>query len=76
MKEKINFKGKIVTYGINKTKDSYSKKENFSVDNAYCPKCHKKLVYYYYHYGHMVLIIAKTVTLKEEILIIQQLKLI
>ena len=53
MKEKIGFKGKIVTYGINKTKDSYSKKENFSVDNAYCPKCHKKLVYYYYHYGHI-----------------------
>ena len=53
MKEKINFKGKIVTYGINKTKDSYSKKENFSVDKAYCPKCHKKLVYYYYHYGHI-----------------------
>ena len=23
------------------------------MDNAYCPKCHKKLVYYYYHYGHI-----------------------
>ena len=29
------------------------KKENFSVDNAYCPNCHKKLIYSYYHYGHI-----------------------
>ena len=53
MKLKLNFKGKIVTYGINKTKDSYQREINFSVDEAYCPKCHKKLIYNYYHYGHI-----------------------
>lgn len=53
LKTQLTFPGKIITYGINKTKDSYLKKENFSVDNAYCPNCHKKLVYSYYHYGHI-----------------------
>lgn len=53
LKTKLTFQGNIVTYGINKTKDSYLKKENFSVDNAYCPNCHKKLVYSFYHYGHI-----------------------
>jgi len=52
-KMKLTYSGKIVTYGINKVKDSYNKKENFSVDNAYCPNCHKKLIYSYYHYGHI-----------------------
>ena len=52
-KATLSYPGKIVTYGINKTKDSYNKKENFSVDNAYCPNCHKKLIYSYYHYGHI-----------------------
>ena len=23
------------------------------MDYAYCPKCHKKLIYDYYHYGHI-----------------------
>ncbi|MGM9834906.1 MAG: MurT ligase domain-containing protein [Bacilli bacterium] len=45
-------KGKITTYGINKTSESY-KNPNLSVDYAYCPICHKKLVYDYYHYGHI-----------------------
>ncbi|MBR1679333.1 MAG: DUF1727 domain-containing protein [Bacilli bacterium] len=53
LKAKLNFKGKIVTYGIAKTKDSYNKDMGFSLDNAYCPKCHKKLTYEYYHYGHI-----------------------
>ena len=53
LKAKLNFKGKIVTYGIAKTKDSYNKDMGFSLDNTYCPKCHKKLTYEYYHYGHI-----------------------
>ena len=53
LKAKLNFKGKVVTYGLSKTKDSYSKDMGFSLDNTYCPKCHKKLVYEYYHYGHI-----------------------
>lgn len=43
---------KCITFGILKTKDSYSK-SNLVVDYAYCPFCHKKLVYDYYHYGHL-----------------------
>jgi len=53
LKATLTFPGKIITYGVNKTKDSYLKKENFSVDNAYCPNCHKKLIYSFYHYGHI-----------------------
>lgn len=52
-KMRLTYPGKIITYGINKTKDSYIKKENFSVDNAYCPNCEKKLIYSFYHYGHI-----------------------
>ncbi len=52
-KIELNYSGKIVTYGLTKTKDSYLKKELFSLDNAYCPNCHKKLIYSYYHYGHI-----------------------
>ncbi len=51
MKATLNYPGKIITYGINKTKDSTSKKEEFSLDHIYCPNCHKKLIYSYYHYG-------------------------
>jgi len=52
-KMRLTYPGEIITYGINKTKDSYMKKENFSVDNAYCPNCEKKLIYSFYHYGHI-----------------------
>ncbi len=52
-KMSLTYQGKIITYGINKTKDSYLKKEVFSVDNAYCPNCEKKLIYSFYHYGHI-----------------------
>lgn len=45
-------KGKITKYGISKTKDSYLD-TNYSTDYAYCPICHKKLVYDFYHYGHL-----------------------
>ena len=49
---KLYHKGKITTYGIDKTK--YSIKEPFShnIDAAYCPICHNKLKYSFYHYGH------------------------
>mgnify|MGYP004506693027 FL=1 len=53
MKSKEMFKGKVITYGVAKTSLSYNKKDNFSLDNAYCPVCHRKLIYYYYHYGHI-----------------------
>lgn len=50
---KLIHKGKIVTYGIDENK--YQIKKNFlnCVDAAYCPVCHKKLVYKFYHYGHL-----------------------
>lgn len=53
MKTKLNFKGQIITYGIEKTVDSYTKFKGQSIDNAYCPNCHKKLTYKFYHYGHI-----------------------
>lgn len=42
-----------ITYGVAKTKDSYLKSSIEAVDYAYCPRCHKKLIYDYYHYGHI-----------------------
>ena len=53
MKARLTYKGKIITYGINKTKDSFERKINFSTDEAYCPNCHRKLIYSFYHYGHI-----------------------
>lgn len=47
------YKDQITTYGIRKTKYSYLVPKINSVDNAYCPTCHKKLIYDYYHYGHL-----------------------
>ncbi len=52
-KTKLQFPGKIITYGLAKTKDSLQSPQNKSIDNAYCPNCHKKLIYHYYHYGHL-----------------------
>lgn len=45
-------KGNVIKYGLEKTKDSY-KNPSTSTDYAYCPFCHKKLIYGYYHYGHL-----------------------
>ncbi len=53
MKAKMSYPGEIITYGLEKTIDSYTKEKNISIDNAYCPICHKKLVYKFYHYGHL-----------------------
>ena len=50
---KLTHKGKITTYGIDKTKHSFKKPTLNNVDFAYCPKCHEKLEYSYYHYGHL-----------------------
>lgn len=52
-KIKLDFKGNIITYGLDENKYSYKDDELHAIDNAYCPKCHKKLVYDYYHYGHI-----------------------
>lgn len=53
MKTKLNYSGKIITYGLEKTVDSYTKTKGNNIDNAYCPNCHKKLTYKFYHYGHL-----------------------
>lgn len=53
MKAKLNYPGEIITYGIEKTIDSYTKPKENNLDNTYCPKCHKKLNYKFYHYGHL-----------------------
>ena len=51
-KVKLKNKFKVITYGINETKDSL-KKNMLAIDNAYCPNCHTKLKYSFYHYGHL-----------------------
>ena len=49
---RINHKGGIITYGIDK--NDYSRKSNLNnLDAAYCPICHSKLEYDYYQYGHI-----------------------
>ena len=49
---RINHKGEIITYGIDK--NNYSRKSNLNnLDAAYCPICHSKLEYDYYQYGHI-----------------------
>ena len=53
MKAQLSYPGEIVTYGIEKTIDSYIKPTTNNIDNAYCPNCHKKLHYNFYHYGHI-----------------------
>ncbi|MBR6133194.1 MAG: DUF1727 domain-containing protein [Bacilli bacterium] len=50
---KYKLKLPTVTYGIDRTNDSYEKPNINCVDFAYCPFCNKKLIYEYYHYGHI-----------------------
>lgn len=50
---KVLYPGKVITYGLDKTKDSYKSSNGLSIDSAYCPKCHTKLKYEFYHYGHI-----------------------
>ncbi len=49
----LKFDGKVITYGLDKTKDSYKKVVINNLDQTYCPVCHTKLKYHYYHYGQM-----------------------
>ncbi len=49
---KLNHKGHITSYGIEK--NDYSMPNNINnIDAAYCPICHNKLIYDYYNYGHI-----------------------
>lgn len=50
---KILYPGKVITYGLDKTKDSFKKSNYLAIDSAYCPRCHTKLTYDFYHYGHI-----------------------
>jgi len=52
-KVKTTHLGRITTYGLSRTEYSYDKPVLEVIDNAYCPKCFKKLNYAYYHYGHL-----------------------
>lgn len=61
----LNYQGKIITYGLAKTKDSYVTSKSKSIDNAYCPSCHKKLTYDFYHYGHIGSYYCKTCDFKR-----------
>lgn len=45
--------GKIVTYGIGKTKYDEPGVPDYAVDFAYCPHCESKIKYSTYHYGHL-----------------------
>lgn len=49
---KYSHEGKVVTYGIDKTKYDVTR-PNYAVDAAYCPSCSSKLEYTSYHYGHL-----------------------
>ncbi len=49
---RINHKGGVTTYGIDK--NDYSRRINLNnLDAAYCPICNEKLEYDFYHYGHI-----------------------
>ncbi len=50
---KLFHKGNITTYGMGKTAYSLTEPLSNTIDAAYCPACHAKLVYSYYHYGHI-----------------------
>ncbi|MDD4705742.1 MAG: MurT ligase domain-containing protein [Bacilli bacterium] len=49
----LKHKGKITTYGIEKTTYSVNTPLSNNIDAAYCPVCNKKLTYRFYHYGHL-----------------------
>ena len=49
---RINHKGQIITFGMDKNNYSYKCVLN-NIDAAYCPICHSKLEYSFYHYGHI-----------------------
>jgi len=49
----LKHKGKITTYGLDKTIYSINTPISNNIDAAYCPVCNKKLNYSFYHYGHL-----------------------
>ncbi len=49
---RINHKGGVTTYGVDKNDYSYLINLN-NIDAAYCPICNEKLEYDFYHYGHI-----------------------
>ncbi|MDD2409101.1 MAG: MurT ligase domain-containing protein [Bacilli bacterium] len=49
----LKHKGKITTYGLDKTIYSINTPISNNIDAAYCPVCNKKLNYRFYHYGHL-----------------------
>ena len=48
----LNHKGKVTTYGMDKTNYSQESILN-NKDAGYCPVCGNKLKYSFYHYGHL-----------------------
>lgn len=50
---KYKHKGEVITYGLDRISDSYTKSALEVTDYAYCPFCHTKLKYDFYQYGHI-----------------------
>lgn len=46
-------KNKITYYGLKENKYSTKKNRIDTLDLAYCPKCHKKLIFDYFNYGNL-----------------------
>lgn len=46
-------KNKITYYGLKENKYSTKKNKIDTLDLAYCPKCHKKLIFDYFNYGNL-----------------------
>lgn len=46
-------KNKITYYGLKENKYSTKKSKMATLDLAYCPKCHKKLIFDYFNYGNL-----------------------
>ena len=49
----LNKKNKITYYGLKENKYSTKKNKINTLDLAYCPICHKKLVFDYFNYGNL-----------------------
>ena len=49
----LNKKNKITYYGLKENKYSTKKNKIDTLDLAYCPKCHKKLIFDYFNYGNL-----------------------
>ncbi len=49
----LNKKNKITYYSLKENKYSTKKNKIDTLDLAYCPKCHKKLIFDYFNYGNL-----------------------